>query len=316
MNVQAPGSQRGGALLITLAIVALAAVLAAAMLERGQFSLRQTQVQLRLSQARQLAVGLEDWAIAILQRDYLSDRGPQRDGLRDIWNRALPVTEIPGGNIQGRIVGLSGRINVNTLVGADGGVNALARERFVRLLRRLQLNPAIADQLIDWIDSDGEAMPQGAERGGYSGNPDYPANAPMTHISELRLLPAVDDQAYRRLRPLVYAAPAPASRININTAPTAVLQSLADGLSANLADQIVSRRREALSSVAELLALPALADIALDPAGLDIASRYFLVQSEIVLDGTPVRFESLLQRRASQYHVHFRRQIGDNDFYP
>ena len=304
------GPQRGAALLIALALTAIAAVIASDILDRGLWSSRQSLVNSRLNQARQLVLGLEDWGIKILNRDYQQSAPTYRDGLADLWSQPLPATEIPGGLISGQLLEQSGRFNINSLVDINGQVDPLARQRFLRLLDILDLDQALAEQLIDWLDPDGIASPLGGEDAAYSGQVPVrlPANMPMSHVSELRQLPALDPAAFARLAGHVYAAPASGGGININTAGEEVLMALADDLDREAARQIVRNRGDGFSRLEDFLDLPVFENKLIDAAGLTVQSQDFLMVARLQMDDLDMRYESLLRRQGNQYHVYFRRQ--------
>ncbi len=308
-QVGQPGRRnRGSALLVALLITAIAAILASASMEDGLYLYHQSLQHMRIQQARQLSMGLEDWAITILKKDYLQSAA--KDSYQDLWNRELPATQIPGGTIQGHMTELSGRFNLNSLIDARGQVNATTLERFVRLLEVLDLEPAIADQVVDWIDQDQSPRPMGAEDSRYLGliPAQLPANSPFVHSSELLLLPAITREMYDELKPYVFAAPRSDTRININTAPIAVLMALAPGLDEKIAEQIVEHRGDGFGSYPELMQLSFMQDIPLSAEGLAFNSQYFLTHITLISDNRPLYFESLLQRRGNKYHVLFRRQ--------
>jgi len=302
--------QQGAALLIALALTAIAAVIASDILDRGLWSSRQTLVNSRLNQARQLVLGLEDWGIKILDRDFQQSAPNYMDGLNDVWNRPLPPTEIPGGFISGQLLEQSGRFNINSLVDSSGQADPLARQRFLRLLDILDLDRAVAEQLIDWLDPDGIALPLGGEDAAYSGYglARLPANSPMAHVSELRQLPALDPVSYTLLSRHVYAAPAGNSAINVNTAGEEVLMALAEALDREIARRIIRSRGDGYNRLDEFLALPESEDVLIDPRGLTVQSRDFLMLARLQLNDLDMRYESLLRRQGNQYHVYFRRQ--------
>lgn len=299
---------RGSALLIALVITALAAVLASAGMENGLYLYHQSSQQLRMQQARQLSMGLEDWAITILEKDRLQTGN--RDTHKDLWNRELPPTEIPGGIIQGHMTEMSGRFNLNTLVDGSGRVKPTALERFTRLLEVLDVEPAIADQAVDWIDRDSAPGRQGAEDIRYLGlqPPRLAANSVFVHRSELLLLPAMTNDIYDRIKAYVYAAPFSDTGININTAPEPVLMALAPGITLKIAEQLSRQGGDGFASYPELMQLQIMQDIPLSAEGLSFGSQYFMTHITMLSDGRPLYFESLLQRRGNQYHVVFRRQ--------
>jgi len=305
-----PIKQRGAALLIALAITVLAAVLAISAIETGQFDMRRSSILLRSGQAQQLAMGMEDWAISLIQRDQSNSRGAAYDGLEDIWYQQLPPTQVSGGTISATLTDLDGRFNLNSLLDVDGTINPLALERFRRLLVVLQLNPSIADQLLDWLDADSTPQPQGAEDNLYRNRqpPGVAANQMLSHISELRILPAVDAANWQRIKKYV-SVNSQRGGININTAPAEVLLSLADGITRQMINRVIRQRGGGFDSLSTFLQLQVFENINIDPRGLSIRSYNYRALAEIRMDGEISRFETLLQRSGSVYHVLHRRRI-------
>ncbi|VAX06773.1 hypothetical protein MNBD_GAMMA26-1244 [hydrothermal vent metagenome] len=306
-----PGKQRGAALLIALAITVLAAVLAISAIETGQLDMRKSSILIRSGQAQQLAMGMEDWAISLIQRDQNNSSGAAYDGLEDIWYQQLPLTQVSGGTISGTLIDLDGRFNLNSLLEVDGAVNPLALERFRRLLVVLQLNPSIADQLLDWLDADTSPQPQGAEDNIYRNRqpPGLAANQLLSHISELRILPAMDAANWQRLKNHVSANPQRSGGININTATAEVLLSLADGITRQMINSVIRQRGGGFRSLSAFLQLQVFENINIDPRGLTIRSYNYRALAEIQMDGEISQFETLLQRSGSVYHVLHRRRI-------
>jgi general secretion pathway protein K len=123
----------------------------------------------------------------------------------------------------------------------DLGSPALAGA-FARLLAALDLPPALADTLGDWIDPDDRPRPQGAERDWYLGRrpPLLPANAPLSAVSHLGLVRGFDPAAQAVLAP--YVAVAGERTLNPNTAPPTVL---AAWLGDEGAESVLARRAQA-----------------------------------------------------------------------
>ncbi len=292
------GLQAGAALLLALIVSAVSASIAGAMLFRGELRVSGTRQVVRQIQAWQLAAGLEDWAITVLQRD--TDLTPLWDGPGDAWARPLDPTPIPGGQVSGRLLDLSGRFNLNSLLDPeDGSDNPLAIRRFRRLVGEvLNLDPAIADQVLDLVDRDTSPRPLGFETG--------PGRGFIAHEGELRSLPALAGPALDALLPLVAALP-PRAGINVNTAPAEILMALAPGIDAGLAPRIGATAGRPWESVAAFLGQPGLQGLDVEPEGLSVRSAGFLTRALIAVDGIEMQFDSVILRggtRAdSSYHV-------------
>ncbi|MDD3608356.1 MAG: type II secretion system minor pseudopilin GspK [Halothiobacillaceae bacterium] len=286
-------SERGVALITALLVVALAAVIATSLMTRQTYDLRRAENLLHRDQALSYALGGEDWAKSVLGQD-----NREVDGFMDIWATPLPPIPVDGGRVASRIVDLQGRFNLNALVNKEGKPDEVQKARFERLLKRLELDTAIATAVIDWIDPDINPEMGGAEDGEYLGRqPPYrTANRPMQSVTELRLVAGVDSEGYARLAPLVSALPGNAP-INLNTAPLEVLLSLADGLDATRLEEVLEARREKqFSSVADFLAQDAFGGQTVEAAGLGVNSNNFLAVTEATIGKARVIVYSVLSR--------------------
>lgn len=287
--------QRGVALLAAVLVVALATVLVAALFDLGEASRAHSRNALRAEQTWQLLHGLEGWAAKALRDDEAEASGI--DSASDRWAQPLPPLAVPGGMLQGRLLDRSGCFNLNRLH-VGGSDDAVAIARFERLLRALRLDPTIAAQAADWIDADHTPRAGGAEDLNYrQQRPAHRAgNLPFVHVSELRLLPAVDAEAYARLAPEVCALP-PEVPANLNFASPALWMSLDERLSEAAARRLWRdgrARYPSLDAVLQALRQEGVELPGLD--GFDVASRYFLLEAEILSDGVPFAYASLLRR--------------------
>ncbi|MBN8482733.1 MAG: type II secretion system minor pseudopilin GspK [Xanthomonadales bacterium] len=289
--------QRGVALLIALLAVALAVMLIAGLLDRGELAFARTRNALRAAQANAYADGLEAYAAQVLVKDL--DEGPL-DTHGDIWAMPLPPQDVPGGRIVAQMRDLNGCFNLNNLAVTDAALAALWRERLRNLLAALELDPALAAAIFDWIDTDANVdAAGGAEDAVYLAQavPYRAGNRVFAHISELRLVRGVGGEVYARLAAETCALP-PGTRINLNTATTAVLMSLEPHITATLAERIrqdgAARWNDVDGALREL-ERQGIANI--DRRGLGVVSSYFLARGDVTLDGVPFAFASLLERR-------------------
>jgi general secretion pathway protein K len=296
--------QRGVALITAVLVVALATLLVAALLDRGEAARARTRNALRAEQGWQLMQGLESWAASALRADY--ERTGSIDSYDDVWAQPLPPLELPEARIEGRLQELGGCFNLNLLQNA-GQENALAVARFERLLRVLKLDPAIAAQVRDWIDPDSQPVTgSGAEDLTLQmRSPPYrAANRPFMHVSELRLLPAVDAAAFSTLQRHVCTLP-PGTPINLNTATAEVWMSLAEDVGVRHAQRLARDGRAHyldMESVQREFESLGLAPLPADPT-LALGSSYFVLEAQIESSGVPFVYSSLIQRAPSDVRV-------------
>lgn len=301
-----PQRQRGVALLLAILAVALALILVASLLDRGELARGRAQTQWRAEQSWQLLLGLEAWASDILRRDAQASGGVDHPG--SAWRQAMPPIDVPGARIGGRLIDLGGCFNLNALHVA-GQDNALAMARFERLLRVLGLDVAIAAKAADWIDADSQARNGGAEDVQLlqSLPPGRAGNQAFVDVSELRALPGIDSATFQRLAPFVCALPSDHA-INLNSAPPEIWMAMDDAIGQGEARRLSREGQarydspEAVAAEFRRLELPPL-----QQAGLSTRTVYVLAEAEIEADGLPFRYTSLLQRLPQGARVIWRR---------
>ncbi len=291
-----PRHQRGVALLIALLAVALAVILIASLLDRGELAYARTRNALRGEQAIAYSEGLEAYAAQVLMRDR--EENPGLDTLSDAWAVPLPPQEVPGGRISARMSDLNGCFNLNNLASRQPEV---WRRRMRNLLVALELDPSLVGAIVDWIDSDSNIDSEGgAEDNAYlvQAVPYRTANRVFAHVSELRLVRGISGEVYARLAPEVCTLP-PGTSINLNTASVAVLMSLDSRMTAVLAERIRQKGQAHWPDMQTALNEVAQQGVQIkteDQVDLGVTSSYFLAQGEITLDGVPFAFSSLLER--------------------
>jgi general secretion pathway protein K len=292
---------RGVALITAILVVALATTVAVAMMSALQLDIRRSANLLGHDQALLYAQGVEDWAAQVLRRDR---KDSASDTLHEEWATVLPPIPVEGGQLQGRVEDLSGRLNINDLLlspSADGQltVNLVVKERFRRLCLALSLDPDLMTAVIDWLDADLDpAFPGGAEDIQYLAReqPYRAANWSMSSPSELMLVEGFDREIYQALLPYVATLPRGA-KLNVNTAAAPVLMSLAENLSDGDAESIIAQRGEdGFASIADFLKLDQLAGRTIENQGLGLVSDYFMVSSNIQVGDIYLPFTALFYR--------------------
>jgi general secretion pathway protein K len=281
--------QRGVALLVALLVVALATVLIAGLIDRGELGFVRTRNQLLLAQAQAYAGGLEIYAARVLQQDWATNPSGS-DSNASVWAVPLPPTPVPNGLISATMRDRNGCFNLNNLADANGAV-APWPDKFRRLLGALRLDPNIADAVVAWLN------PQpGVEDPYYLAQPVAyrEAKRAFVHVSELRLVKGVSGDVYAALQPHVCALPA-GTRINVNTATPPVLMTM-DGVSTlEIAQRIWQEGHANYASLADLAAV--LPGVQGESRYYGVRSTYFQARGDITLDGMPFTFYSLIERR-------------------
>jgi general secretion pathway protein K len=214
-------------LLAVLVLVVIMAAIAAGAFERLRLSTAMAMNGAALDQARGYAFGVED--LMTLRIDDLAGADAYVTTLAGDWNGTPRRIPLPGGGLAIGTVRDGGNcFNLNSLVQGDVASTLVQRpaaiEQFAGLMGILGLPEPTARRVAaataDWIDSDDQAGPQGAEDSAYSGSdPAYRAgNTLMADPSELRAVAGVTPEIYRELRPYLCTLPAAdMSPINVNT---------------------------------------------------------------------------------------------------
>lgn len=301
---------KGAALITVLMIVALATVAVVDMVAYQDVDLRLTRSREALEQARYVALGAERWAAAVLYQDR---QDSTVDSLDEDWATVLPPVPIEGGQVGGLVEDLQARININSLLTAEGKESGVDLDRFRRLLDILELDPNLAFAVLDWMDTDqtpNEVF--GAEDDFYSGleRPYRAANRPFSSITELRLVRGIDDEAYQALAPHLSALPE-RTAINVNTASNTVLRTLATHMSELLAEQFIGVREEQVFDNVQAFTNHSLhGDSEIEGAGLTVNSNFFKARGEVELGPVRLQVSSWMQRSGNGVTRVYRRTRG------
>jgi len=320
-------NEKGAALLTALMLIVVLAGVIVAVLDDIRFAVRRTVNMHLHDQALWYARGAEDLGRQVIRRSWQAQ--PARSTLNDPWSRDGVRFPIDGGVISGRIRDGGNCFNLNSVVARDARGRWTARpegmEQFTRLLTALQINTTDAEALAaaaaDWIDSDGAALPGGAEDSDYMRRePPYrTAGVLMADATELRTLRGVTEKIYAALRPFVCALPtANASILNVNTlspdqAPLLVMIA-APGLTLNDARRAIEARplsgyvnTDAFWAREELAAFKPADDSARQ---LAVVTRYYLLETEVAYHDAEIITGSLVELDAAGNTTLLTRRIG------
>jgi len=150
-----------------------------------------------------------------------------------------------------------------------------------RLLELLELDPALADAIADWIDADKEKRSNGAEDSDYEGlDPPYvAANQPLMSVTELRLIKGIDAATYNKLAPYVCVLP-PGTALNVNTASPVVLAALNEDLNIEQFKKSAEEAKESYKDINEFIEATKLAGRTGPMLNLAVNTQHFLIEVE------------------------------------
>lgn len=313
--------QRGVALITAMLIVAIVATLATTIALGQQVWLRQTQNLADLIQAERLRQGALEGAALLLAFDAKNPQTKNTDHLAEEWAGQLKPAAIENGVAVMQIHDAQARFNLNNLVPrgqVPSGTGQRAqpagnpyRSIYQRLLEQNGLSGELVAPLIDWLDSDSNTQPSGAEDLEYvNAKTPYRAanNNELKSVDELLLIKGYSREIVETLRPYVIALPAAAGAtpINVNTAEPVVLAALT-GLSLPQAEQIAAARKSApFKDQAAFKQHPLLVNnqqLGNAAATYDVRSGYFIVSVATLVGRIQRLTEALIERPSTGNNV-------------
>jgi len=307
--------QRGIALLMSLVVVSIAAVIGTDMWFQNQLSIVRTNNVQQSLQAQHYARGLMLWAKDLLLED--EQRDPGFDTNNDPWHNGIDGIAVENAIISGRLRDFSNCFNINNLW-LNGTVPAAQLDYFQRLLTDLEMDLAIADKILDWLDSDQIPRAQGAEDFVYLSKqqPYTTGGGSFQHISQLKLVDGISENLYRRLVQYVCVLPVeiingeevPAV-MNINTIPPVMIKALHPSISSQLAVALHQEGNAAFRSLNDFYDYPSLRRL-----GLRTQAPYLSDLIAVYSDYLQGEIRVNMEGRIYRYYVLISKGIGYAEF--
>ncbi|MCL2297089.1 MAG: type II secretion system minor pseudopilin GspK [Proteobacteria bacterium] len=276
---------RGGALIIAMLVAALAAAVAVTLIVGEQRWLAGVEAQRDHAQAQALADAGVRMARHILFQEM--HRGEAVVHLKESWAFPLPPTPFENGFVEGRIIDLQGRFNLNNLLPTSRTKRA-DLERLNRLCRQLELDgntcQALFHHYLAGLDVDNPS----------SSTLTLP---PLFDLGDLAL-PAA---AMSKLAPHLTALPEPVS-LNLNTAERDTLRAIfADIRDEDLNKILAERDSRPFFSLTDFRRrLPP--DVrTFNEEGLGVNSRYFLITVRARQGDARAQAQALVRRDAKRW---------------
>ena len=216
--------------------------------------------------------------------------------------------------VSGLIEDEQGKFNLNNLVDPSSG-QPRARDVtiFRQLLVQLDLDPGLADAVVDWVDANADLFgTAGAEDAYYLAlpRPHRAANQAMLQPEELYRVKGFDAKIVARVRPHVTALPATArSKVNVNTATRPLLAALLAGAEGDAAQMIVERRTTRpfanRDDIVDAVKQPGLTGTI--DGDMDVKSAFFQVRVQVAQDDVHLAADALVQRKKDAVSLVWRR---------
>ncbi|CAM3635005.1 type II secretion system minor pseudopilin GspK [Parendozoicomonas haliclonae] len=297
MSFQSPKRQQGVALIFVMLIFVMVTVMASRIITDLHFNTEKTARQLQYQQAHHYAMGAEQFVAMLLEEDFQRDKQSKKP--KDHWFEPWAEQDQPLDTEEGEITIMTlddqGRFNLNMLAshGKEDKPDKDKLEMLIRLLASQNIDAQVAYRLQDWVDSNQDPLPGGAEDNTYLLlTPPYrTSDSALASVSELRLLDVLTPEEFDKLVPLVSVLPS-GDGININTATAGVLRSLSERISETDAKGFVDgRSKDGFADMKEVTNHP-------------------LLKNKI-----SKKAESLITLNSSYFSVYVKAQYRDMTFY-
>ena len=304
--------QQGVALIYVLLIFLLITAVATEIVTNLWLHTEKNARYLERTQAKQYALGAEQYIARLLEQDFLQDRKIQRmvDHNLEPWRVTSTNYEVEQGSIELQVEDEQGRFNINWLLARRSGAKTMGDSPYLpmleNLLSSLSINPQLGANVQQWLHKD----------------QNQPAAAEMVSVSELMLVTGVTREDVVRLLPYITVIPA-RTKMNINTAPVEIIRTLHPNLTDT--DALVIKNglgKNGLANAEELRRLAALSgkealfNEGLRQGGLlGFNSHYFSARIKATYRDTTFYLTTLFHRnREGQVEV-VSREIGPTPVY-
>ncbi|MGI2027534.1 type II secretion system minor pseudopilin GspK [Endozoicomonas acroporae] len=311
--------QQGVALLSVMLIVSVLIFISTEVLVTLKSNTRKTAFTLDQMQARHYAMGAEQYVIALLEEDFLKDQGKATalDSLDENWNVQRVSYEVGQGDIQITVVDEQGKLNVNNLTDASDNASVTMVKN---LLKHFAMDERVAFLIRDWVDSNQQLSPQGAEDNQYLMMPEpyRTGDRHMASLSELAALTTVTLHRVRNISSVMTALPEK-THINLNTASEKVLLSLSDQLSKTDVKAIVDLRSGApLTTLDDLKMIPSMNSKVglLNKLPVGFSSQFYSALIKVQFQSAQFQMKTLLYRKKDGIVQVAAREVGPDYHWP
>ena len=318
--------QRGAALLLALLIMTLVATLAAGMVWLQWRGIEVETAERARAQAEWLLNASLDWGNLIL-KSSIRGKNHTEDDLGQPWATPLAETKLssflsadgshtedggPEAYLSGQITDATSKYNLYNLLLRQADKRSLTTEiqRLQLLFTAIGVSPDIATTIATGMRASYSAQQQ-------SGGTTEQANTASSVLMPIQLADlawyGLDAKTIKTLEPFVQIMPfpindtAPATTINVNTAPAEVLMAACPALTRAMAEQLILQRRQKpfddASKILANVSLPGnsctVGDIKNFPPDniFAVTSQYFEIFGQLRYEQHVIRERSVVQRK-------------------
>jgi len=299
-KIDLPGlkNRRGIALVTVLVVMAITVSLISFMFIRQDAWVRSLENFSSRAQAATVARSAIEWMGEMALEDAKDKTGGHlaQDGPEEI-----PLFEVEGGELTGRIEAVQGKLNLNNL-SKNGVIDQTGLKVMSQFFNLLDLPDELVEALADWVDKDGDMRPpSGAEDEYYLSlkTPYRTANVELAELNDLYFIKGFDKKIIDKLRPYAIALPE-GTPLNVNTASAEAITAIFGGaLPLKWGKSVVEARGNGFEKVSDFKKLIPL-EISM-PTGWSISvnSWYYLIRVEARFQRARVAYMALIEVRES-----------------
>jgi len=301
---------RGTALVLTLLIIITLAGLTLGFSSESGVELTLAGYTKDSTRAYQLARSGINIALELLARD----EDFEIDTFNEAWRQfgSIPLAEgkvEEGVSFSGGMVDENSKININLLRNSQGEIDEKREAQMQRLFRAMGVKEERLNPVLDWLDADDIERQDGAE-GYFYQNLEEPyecANGAFLTVGQIFLVRGMRDLELfgekKSKRLMDYLTIYSDGKININTAPKEVLESLGENMDSALAEAIVEYRKgEKFESIDDLRKVPGMDGEVLAEIGewITVKSSTFSIDAHVNCNGAVASIRTIAEREGNK----------------
>jgi len=302
--------ERGTALVLTLLIILTLAGLTLGFSGESGVELTLAGYTKDSTRAYQLARSGINIALELLARD----EDFEMDSFNEDWRKfgSIPLAEgmaEEGVSFYGGMIDENGKINVNLLRNSQGEIDENREAQMRRLFRALGIPEERVNPVLDWLDADDIERQDGAEGYFYQTleDPYECANGPFLTVGQIFLVRGI--RAFERFgekkskKLMDFLTIHSDGKINVNTAPKEVLESLGESMDPALAAAIVEHRKEApFETIEDLSEVAGMDENVLAEIGqwITVKSSTFSIEAHVNCNGAVASIRTMAQRQGNK----------------
>jgi general secretion pathway protein K len=301
---------RGTALVLTLLVIITLAGLTLGFSGESGVELTLAGYAKDGTRAYQLARSGVEIALELLARD----EDFEMDTFNEDWRKfgSVPLAEglvEEGVSFYGGMVDENSKININLLRNSQGEIDEKREAQMRRLFRAMGVKEERLNPVLDWLDADDIERQDGAE-GYFYQNLEEPyecPNGPFLTVGQVFLVRGMREFerfGEKKTKKLMdFLTIHSDGKININTAPKEVLESLGESMDSALAAAIVEyRKEENFESVDDLRNVPGMDDEVLAEISpwITVKSATFAIEAHVNCNGAVASIKTIAQRQGNK----------------